>query len=288
EYSESKDVGVILWMVWKALDEQADKAMDWFQELGIKGLKIDFMQRDDQWMVNYYKRIAEKAAKRHLLVSYHGSYKPSGMRRAYPNVITREGVKGIENNKWSALPDPEYNVTFPFIRMYAGPADYTPGAMHNAQEENFCSRFTRPMSLGTRVHQMAMYVVFESPLQMLSDSPNNYRKEKECTDFISNVPVVWNDTKVLEGEIGEYLIVARKKDDIWYVGAMTNWNERSLEVDLSFLDSGDYKVELFRDGINADRHAEDYKKETITVNASEDLSIHMAPGGGWVAKLKKE
>jgi len=288
DYAESKNVGVILWMVWKALDDKVDKAMDRFQELGIKGLKIDFMQRDDQWMVNYYKRIARKAAEHHLMVDYHGSYKPTGMRRAYPNVMTREGVKGMENNKWSALPDPEYNVTFPFIRMYAGPADYTPGAMHNAQEENFCARFTRPMSLGTRVHQMAMYVVFESPLQMLSDSPNNYREEKECTEFISNVPVVWDNTKVLEGEIGEYLIVARKKDDVWYVGAMTDWNERDLEVDLSFLDSGNYKVELFRDGINADRHAEDYKKETMTVNASDDLNIHMAPGGGWVAKLKKE
>lgn len=288
DYAESKNVGVILWMVWKALDDKVDKAMDRFQELGIKGLKIDFMQRDDQWMVNYYKRIARKAAEHHLMVDYHGSYKPTGMRRAYPNVMTREGVKGMENNKWSALPNPEYNVTAPFIRMFAGPIDYTPGAMHNAQRSNFCSRFTRPMSLGTRVHQMAMYVVFESPLQMLSDSPNNYREEKECTEFISNVPVVWDNTKVLEGEIGEYLIVARKKDDVWYVGAMTDWNERDLEVDLSFLDSGNYKVELFRDGINADRHAEDYKKETITVNASDDLNIHIAPGGGWVAKLKKE
>jgi len=287
-YAESKDVGVILWMVWKALDDQTDKAMDWFQELGVKGLKIDFMQRDDQWMVNYYKRIADKAAEHQLLVDYHGSYKPTGMRRAYPNVITREGVKGMENNKWSALPNPEYDVTVPFIRMFAGPIDYTPGAMHNAQEANFCSRFTRPMSLGTRVHQMAMYVIFESPLQMLSDSPSNYREEKECTEFISGVPVEWDDTKVLEGEIGEYVAVARKKGNVWYLGAMTDWNERDLELDLSFLDSGDYAVEIFRDGINADRHAEDYKKETQTVNASDDLSIHMAPGGGWVAKFEKE
>ena len=288
EYAESKDVGVVLWMVWKALDEQTDKAMDWFRELGVKGLKIDFMQRDDQWMVNYYKRIAEKAAEHQLLVDYHGSYKPAGMRRAYPNVITREGVKGMENNKWSSLPNPEYDVTVPFIRMFAGPIDYTPGAMNNAQEANFCARFTRPMSLGTRVHQMAMYVVFESPLQMLSDSPTNYREEKECTEFISGVPVVWDDTRVLEGEIGEHVAVARKKGDVWYVGAMTDWNECDLELDLSFLGSGDYTMELFRDGVNADRHAEDYKKETKTVNASDDLSIHMAPGGGWVAKFEKE
>lgn len=288
DYAESKNVGVILWMVWKALDEKVDQAMDRFQELGIKGLKIDFMQRDDQWMVNYYRRIAQKAAEHHLLVDYHGSYKPSGMRRAYPNVISREGVKGMENNKWSALPDPEYNVTAPFIRMFAGPMDYTPGAMHNAQEENFCSRFTRPMSLGTRCHQMAMYVVFESPLQMLSDSPNNYREEQECTEFISKVPVVWDDTKVLEGKVGEYLAIARKKDNVWYVGAMTDWNERDLEIDLSFLDPGEYNVELFRDGINADRHAEDYKRVTKTVNASDNMSMHLAPGGGWVAKIEKE
>ena len=288
DYAESKNVGVILWMVWKALNDKVDQAMDRFQELGIKGLKIDFMQRDDQWMVNYYKRIAQKAAEHHLMVDYHGSYKPSGMRRAYPNVMTREGVKGMENNKWSALPNPEYNVTIPFIRMFAGPMDYTPGAMHNTQEVNFYPRFTRPMSLGTRCHQMAMYVVFESPLQMLSDSPNNYKEEKECTEFISNVPVVWDDTKVLKGEVGEYVAVARKKDDVWYVGAMTNWDERDLEIDFSFLDSGDYAVELFRDGINADRHAEDYKKINKSVTASDKMSIHLAPGGGWVARIEKK
>jgi alpha-glucosidase len=275
-------------MVWITLDNQLDRAMDRFEELGVKGLKIDFMNRDDQWMVNYYKRIAKKAAEHHLLVDFHGSYKPSGLRRAYPNVLTREGVKGLEYNKWSRKPDPEYNVSIPFIRMLAGPMDYTPGAMHNAQEENFCSRMTRPMSFGTRCHQMAMYVVFESPLQMLSDSPTNYREESECAEFIADVPVTWDDTKILSGQIGEHVAVAREKDDVWYVGAMTDWNARDLEIDLSFLESGEYSVEIFQDGINAERHAEDYKKVTKTVTASDVMNIHLASGGGWVARIEKE
>jgi alpha-glucosidase len=287
DYAESKDVGVILWMVWKVLDDQLDRAMDRFEELGIKGLKIDFMNRDDQWMVNYYKRIAQKAAEHHLLIDFHGSYKPTGLRRAYPNILTRESVKGLEHNKWSSLPNPEINVTIPFIRMLAGPMDYTPGAMNNAHEENFCARFTRPMSMGTRCHQMAMYVIYESPLQMLSDSPTNYREDSECTGFIADVPVVWDDTRVLSGKVGEYVSVARKKDNTWYVGAMTNSNARDLEIDLSFLESGDYTIEIFRDGINAERHAEDYKRVTKTVTASDVMNIHLASGGGWIAKIEK-
>jgi alpha-glucosidase len=245
------------------------------------------MNRDDQWMVNYYKRIAQKAAEHHLLIDFHGSYKPTGLRRAYPNILTRESVKGLEHNKWSSLPNPEINVTIPFIRMLAGPMDYTPGAMNNAHEENFCARFTRPMSMGTRCHQMAMYVIYESPLQMLSDSPTNYREDSECTGFIADVPVVWDDTRVLSGKVGEYVSVARKKDNTWYVGAMTNSNARDLEIDLSFLESGDYTIEIFRDGINAERHAEDYKRVTKTVTASDVMNIHLASGGGWIAKIEK-
>ena len=285
QYAASQDVGIILWMVWKVLDDQLERAMDRFQELGIKGIKVDFMQRDDQWMVNYYERIARSAAEHQLMVDFHGSYKPSGLRRAYPNVMTREGVAGLEQAKWSEHPTPEYNVTLPFIRQMAGPIDYTPGAMHNTQKDNFAARYTRPMSLGTRCHQMAMYVVFESPLQMMADSPNNYRKEKESASFIADMPVVWDETRVLQASIGNYLALARKKENTWYLAAMTDWDARDMQLNLDFLGEGNYTIEIFRDGINAERHAEDYQKRTRQVTASDKLNIHMASGGGWVAKI---
>ena len=285
QYAASKDVGVILWMVWKVLDDQLERAMDRFQELGVKGIKVDFMQRDDQWMVNYYERIARAAAEHQLMVDFHGSYKPSGLRRAYPNVMTREGGAGLEQAKGSEHPTAEYNVTLPFIRMMAGPMDYTPGAMHNAQQENFCARFTRPMSLGTRCHQMAMYVVFESPLQMMADSPNNYREEEESASFIADMPVVWDETRVLKASIGNYIAKNKKKEDTWYLAAMTDWDARDMQLNLDFLGEGQYTMEIFRDGINADRHAEDYQRETRPVKASAKINIHLASGGGWVARI---
>lgn len=284
-YAREKQVGIILWVVWKTLDDQLQEALQQFQEWGAKGIKVDFMQRDDQWMVNYYWKIASAAAKHHLLVNFHGSYKPAGLRRAYPNVLTREGVKGLENNKWSKQPDPEHNVTLPFIRMLAGPMDYTPGAMINAQKKNYSAVFYRPMSLGTRCHQLAMYVVFESPLQMLADSPSHYLREQECMEFLSQVPVTWDKTIVLEARVAEYIMLARKKGNDWYLGAMTDWNPREFTLDLSFLGPGQYEIELYCDGPNAAKYGNDYEKKHFPVNSSSNLQVKLAPGGGWAARI---
>ncbi|NQU81667.1 MAG: glycoside hydrolase family 97 protein, partial [Bacteroidetes bacterium] len=286
-YAEEKGVRLILWVIWKTLDDQLDEALDQFEEWGIKGIKVDFMQRDDQWMVNYYYKIAREAAERHLLVDFHGAYKPAGLRRTYPNVITREGVRGLEWCKWSDVVGPEHDVTIPFIRMVAGPMDYTPGAMDNAGKVNFSSRFSRPMSQGTRVHQMAMYVVYESPLQMMSDNPSNYMNNQECTNFITKVPVVWDECHVLHGSVGDYVVIARKKDDSWYIGGLNDWTARELSLDISFLGEGEFSIEVFKDGVNAGRNATDYIYEKFKVNSDETININMAPGGGWVARISK-
>ncbi len=284
-YAKSKGVGVILWVVWKTLDDQLDESLAQFEKWGVKGIKVDFMQRDDQWMVNYYHKIARKAADHHLLVDFHGNYKPSGLRRAYPNVITREGLRGLEHNKWADTQTPTHNVTIPFIRMLAGPMDYTPGAMINAQQKNFRISWNRPMSMGTRCHQLAMYVVFESPLQMMADNPSNYMKEEECTRFIAKIPTVWDETKVLKAKIGEVIAIARRKGEKWYVGAMTNLDARNLEIDLSFLEKGSYKAEIFKDGKNAHRYGSDYIMEMTNVNRDQKFKLELAPGGGWAAIL---
>lgn len=287
-YGRDKDVGIILWVIWKTLDDQLPEALDRFAEWGAAGIKVDFMQRDDQEMVNYYWKIADEAARRRLLVDYHGAYKPAGLRRTYPNVITREGLKGLEWNKWSEDITPTHNLTIPFVRMVAGPIDYTPGATINAQPDNFRVVFSRPMSMGTRAHQVAMYVVYESPLQMMADSPSNYLKEPETTRFIAGIPTTWHDTRVLEASVGEYVALARRHGGRWLLGAMTNEDARALSVDLSFLDDGEWEAEIFRDGANADRTATDHKIETKTVSAGGTIEIDMAPGGGWVAILSRE
>jgi len=285
QYADEQDVGVILWVVWKTLEDQLKEALDQFEQWGIKGIKVDFMQRDDQWMVNYYHKIAKEAALRHLIVDFHGAYKPTGLRRAYPNVLTREGVLGLEHNKWSENVTPEHDLTIPFIRMLAGPMDYTPGAMINAQKLNFRAVFARPMSMGTRCHQLAMYVVYESPLQMLADSPTNYLKEKECLEYLSKVPCVWDETRVLEARVGDYIVIARRYGSIWYLAAMTDWSPRELSLDLDFLEDGNHEAEIIKDGINADRLGNDYKKLVAQVTRQDTLKIKMAPGGGWVARI---
>ncbi len=288
DYGKEKNVGVILWVVWKALDDKLEEALDQFQEWGVKGIKIDFMQRDDQWMVNFYEKIARECAERQMLVDYHGAYKPAGLRRKYPNVITREGVKGMENNKWDSVPNPEHNLTLPFIRMVAGPMDFTPGAMLNANRTNFNSVFTEPMSLGTRCHQLGMYVVFESPLQMLSDNPSNYYREPEAMEFLKAVPTVWDDTKVLDAKVSDYILVARRSGDKWFVGAMTDWTPRTLELDLGILDAGNYTLQIWKDGVNAAKHAADFKQEEMNVTNTSKVKIDMAPGGGWVGIITKK
>ncbi len=285
-YAKKKKVGIILWVLWKPLERQLDRALDQFAQWGAAGIKVDFMQRDDQAMVNYYWKIAKAAAERHLLVNFHGAYKPAGLRRAYPNVITREGVKGLEHNKWSSDITPEHDVTIPFIRMLAGPMDYTPGAMVNAQKKNFRVIYDRPMSQGTRCHQLAMYVIYESPLQMLADNPSNYLRENLSMEFLSQVPTVWDETRVLKAKTGDYLIVARHSEDTWFLGGMTDWSPRTFNVPMEFLGAGTYTAQIWQDGVNADRFASDLRYETREINKDIVLKIKMAPGGGWVAVLK--
>ena len=287
-YAESRKVGIIVWVNWKHLEDRFMVGMDQFERWGAKGLKVDFMQRDDQWMVDYYYRVAKEAAKRHMLVDFHGSYKPAGLRRTYPNVMTREGVLGLEHSKWSNNANPEHNVTIPFIRMVAGPMDYTPGAMVNAQERNFRPVRKRPMSMGTRCHQLAMYVVYESPLQMLADSPSNYLKEPECMEFLARVPAVWDQTVVLDARVADYVMLARKSGAQWYVGAMTDWTEREMTVDFSFLEPGRYTIAIYKDGINADRYGNDYKKDTAKISEADKIKVKLAPGGGWAAIISPD
>ena len=290
-YAKSKKVGIILWVLWNALDRQLEPALNQFTAWGAAGIKVDFMQRDDQKMVNYYWKIAEAAARHHMLVDFHGSYKPAGLHRTFPNVISREGVYGLEQSKWDPEKriSPEHNVTLPYIRMVAGPMDYTPGAMRNAQAGNWAPIFTRPSSLGTRCHQLAMYVVFESPLQMLADSPSNYLREPECMEFLAEVPTVWQQSIPLDGRVGDFIAIARQAlNGDWYIGAMTDWSSRQLEISLDFLPEGQYQALIYQDGPNAGRFAEDFQQARREVSSGEKLVIPLAPGGGWVARLVKQ
>ncbi len=285
-YARQKNVGIILWVVWKTLDDQLVPALDQFEKWGIKGIKVDFMQRDDQPVIAFYHKVCREAAKRKMLVDFHGAIRSATMTRTWPNLISNEGVRGMEWSKWSADADPVHNVTIPFTRMFLGPMDYTPGAMVNASKKTFAPIFERPMSLGTRCQQLAMYVVYESPLQMLADSPSNYLREPEMVEFLGPVPTVWDETRVLDGKIGEYVLVARRKGKEWYLGAMTNWTARELEVDFSFLPDGTYQMEAYQDGVNADRRGEDYRKVKSRVSGSSRLKISLAPGGGWAARIR--
>ncbi len=284
-YGDKKGVGIIVWCVWKTLDERMETLAE-LEKMGVKGIKVDFMNRDDQEMVVYYHKIAKEAAKHHLLVDFHGSYKPAGLRRMYPNVMTREGVNGGEQYKWSMRQTPEHDLIIPFGRMLAGPMDYTPGAMNNAQKKDYKPIFDTPMSMGTRCHQLAMYVCYESPLQMLCDAPSNYYKEPECMEFLSVVPAVWDETIVLEAKVSDYLLVARRNGDNWYIGGMTDWDERDLELDLSFLQKNKkYKMIMYQDGINANRIAVDFKQSEQMVDNTYKQKIYLAKGGGLAIML---
>jgi alpha-glucosidase len=286
-YGNQKNVGLIVWASWQDILAQKEKAFPYYNKTGIKGMKIDFIDRDDQVAVASTYEIAKLAAENKLLVDYHGVFKPTGLQRTYPNVVGYEGVKGMENVKWANEDVPRYDVTLPFIRNQAGPMDYTPGAMRNSNMVNFRAINSMPMSKGTRVHQMAMYVVFEVPIQMLSDNPTIYLREKECTDFITKVPTTFDETVPLDGKVAEYVAIARKKGDTWFVGAMTNWTPRELTIDFSFLGDGNYKAEVFRDGINSDRDATDYKKEVINIKKGDKLTVKLMNGGGWTARIEK-
>ncbi len=292
EYGRERNVGLILWAGYWAFDRDMENVCRYFSELGIKGFKIDFMDRDDQIMVDFHRRAAETAARYHLLVDFHGTYKPAGLDRTYPNVVNYEGVHGLEQLKWSGseVDQVTYDVTIPFIRMVPGPMDYTQGAMRNATRENFRPVNSEGMSQGTRCRQLAEYVVFNSPLTMLCDSPSNYMKEPECLEYIAEIPTVWDEIVPLDGKVAEYVAVAKRKGDVWYVGGMTNWDARDMEIDLKkFLGDGKWQVEMFTDGVNAHRAARDFRKTEYTLEGADNdvfsLKVHMAPGGGFAIKF---
>ena len=286
-YAAERGVGIILWAGWWPFAKDMENVCRHYSEMGVKGFKVDFMNRDDQPMVDWFRRAAEMCAKYHLLMDFHGSYKPTGLQRTYPNVVNFEGVHGLEQMKWSdpSVDQVTYDVTIPFIRQVAGPMDYTQGAMRNATRKNYFPVRSEPMSQGTRCRQLAEYVVFESPLNMMCDSPTNYRANQECTDFISAVPTVWDETVALDGKVAQYVAVARRSGDVWYVGAMTDWDAREMTLDLGFLPEGEYEMEIFRDGVNAKRIASDYKRVVETLPSDRKVSLSMAPGGGWVARI---
>lgn len=300
EYASERNVGLILWAGYWAFDRDMEEVCRHYSQMGVKGFKIDFMDRDDQYMTNFHTRAAQTAAKYKMLVDFHGTYKPVGLHRTYPNVVNYEGVSGLEQMKWSssALDQVTYDVTVPFIRMMAGPMDYTQGAMRNATRASYRPVHDEPMSQGTRCRQLAEYVVFDSPLNMLCDSPSNYMSEQECLDFIASVPTVWDETRGLDGKVGEYICLARRKGDVWYIGGMTDWSARTMDVSLDFLDDGDYEVDLYMDGANAHRAARDYRKMAFGFRVADGkiysdsplfseslLSVAMAPGGGFAAKI---
>jgi alpha-glucosidase len=285
DYGRAKNVDIILWASWRGIYPVVDKAFAKYAAMGIKGFKIDFIDRDDQKMVRSCYEIAEKAAKYKLVLDYHGMFKSAGMNVTYPNVLNFEGVRGLENCKWHNYDAPLYDVTMPFIRMLAGPIDYTPGAMRNAAKSCFRPVNDNPMSQGTRCHQMAMYVAYEAPLQMLADNPTAYMKEQECADFIAKVPTVFDETIALAGKVGSYLAIARRSGRTWFVGALTNWNAQKITIDFSFLPEGNYEAEVFSDGVNAARNGTDYKKQKLNITNKTVLNYTMAEGGGLAISL---
>ena len=289
DYGKAKGVGVILWAGYYPFDKDMERVCKHYSEMGVKGFKVDFINSDDARIVDFHYRAAEMTAKYHLLIDFHGTYKPTGLNRTYPNVINFEGVNGQEQTKWCTIKEynqPLYDVTVPFARMLAGPMDYTQGAMINGTQTTYAPNNSRPMSQGTRTHQLAQYVVFLSPLNMLCDSPTHYDQEEECTRFIVSVPTVWDETIPLKSEIGEYVAVARRKDGKWFVGALTNWTARDLTLDISPLNIAGRQADAFYDGINADRSAEDYKRCQITIPEDGKLKVHLAPGGGFVMAVE--
>lgn len=287
DYAAARNVGIILWAGYYAFERDMENVCRYFSEMGVKGFKVDFMDRDDQLMTDFNHRAAAMCAKYHLILDLHGTHKPAGLNRTYPNVLNFEGVHGLEQMKWrpAGFDQITYDVMIPFIRQVAGPMDYTQGAMRNATRENYYPSYSEPMSQGTRCHQLAMYIVLESPFNMLCDSPSNYMREPESTSFIAQVPTVWDETVVLDGKMGEYIITARRKGDTWFVGGLNNWDARDVEVDLSFLSSGSHKAVLFKDGVNAHRTARDYKREEVSVSSAQPLKVHLAPGGGFTLQI---
>lgn len=288
DYASDKNVGIILWAGYYAFERDMENICRFYSDLGVKGFKVDFMDRDDQEMVEFNYRAAAMCAKYHLVLDLHGMYKPSGMNRTYPNILNFEGVHGLENMKWSpdSVNQVKYDVMVPFIRQVAGPLDYTQGAMRNAAKGCYFPCYSEPMSQGTRCRQLALYVVFESPLNMLCDTPSNYVREKESVDFISGIPTVWDETRVLDAKMGEYIVTARRKGDTWYIGGITDWQERDIELDFSFLKGKICQGLLYEDGINAHRIGRDFHLKLIHVDKNTRLTVHLAPGGGFAIRMR--
>ena len=283
QYGKERNVKIVLWLTWLAVENNFD-LFKTFADWGVAGVKIDFMDRSDQWMVNYYERVAKEAAKHKLFVDFHGSFKPAGLERKYPNVLSYEGVLGMEQGGNCR---PANSIYLPFMRNAVGPMDFTPGSMLSAQPEDNRSTRANAMGSGTRAYQMALFVVFESGLQMLADNPVYYYRERPCTEFISSVPVTWDETKVLYAKVGEAVVVARRKGDKWFIGGITNNEGRTINLDLSFLPAGQsFTLTSFEDGINADRQAMDYKQRESKVNNATQLTIKMVRNGGWAGVIK--
>jgi alpha-glucosidase len=287
-YAESKGVDIILWVLWHSLEKQWDEAFRQFREWGIKGIKIDFMNRDDQKMVEYYEAAARKAAEEHMIVDFHGAYKPSGLSRKYPNVLTYEALIEFEYNGWTHYDTPEHHNLLPYIRMFTGPMDYIPATMRNSTKDNFRTISDYPMGQGTRAHAMALWIILNSPLTMLPDSPSDYYRENECTGFLRKLPVVWDETVLLDGKIAEYTVIARRSGADWYAGAITNWKNRVIDLNTSFLAPGNYRLEAIEDGVNAGSRAEDYRKVETIFTAGTVLRLNLVSGGGWIARIVRE
>ncbi len=282
-YGKSKGVGVILWLPWLTVEHHMD-LFEKFEEWGIKGTKIDFMDRQDQWMINFYERVAKEAAKHHIFVDFHGAFHPSGLDYKYPNVLTYEGVRGMEYNG-SCKPD--NSVWLPFIRNAVGPMDYTPGSMLNYQPERHHGGRPICAGVGTKAFNLAIFVLAESNLQMLMDNPCRYDQWPDCRDFLTSVPVNWDETRVVAAEAGQYCVVAKRKGDKWFIGGITNSTERDLKLNFDFLPAGkQYKMTSFKDGVNAHIIAMDYLREESRVSSTSVLPVHMARNGGWCASLE--
>lgn len=289
-YAQERGVRLILWTVFNVLDDQLEAACQRYADMGIAGFKVDFVDRDDQEAQRMVWRIAEACAQHHLVLDYHGIAKPAGIQRTWPNILNFESCFGMEEAKWTQHDEkdmPAYDVTFPFIRMQAGYVDFTPGGMRNATREDFQPIYKNPLTMGTRCHQLAMYIVYDSPLTMLADSPSAYEREPDYTAFLASLPTVFEETLIPQGRLGEFIVTARRKGDAWYVAGQTNWQERDIELPLSFLGGGDYAATLFTDGANANQNACDYQREDLTLRAGDTLSVHLAQGGGFALKLAR-
>jgi alpha-glucosidase len=286
-YANSKGVAVLLWNEANALSRNLEEALDRYAAWGARGIMVDFMDRDDQSMLRFQERLAREAAKRRLVVNLHGVAKPTGLQRAFPNLLTREAVLGHEYNMWSDRVTPDHALTVPFVRMLAGPMDWEGGAMLNGTQKSFRVVGEQPMSQGTRAQQLAQYVIYDSPLQYLAGTPSDYRSEPEFTRFLGGIPTTWDETRPLQGAIGDYVVVARRAGDTWYIAAMTDWTARKIELPLSFLSAGEYTATVVADGTNADRYAADYKMGSHAVGPRSSLVIELAPGGGYVARLTR-